>query len=92
MSDLCASGRTGKRFLDSWKSGKSAGSVPSRRGKIDRSSPLHHNNNGNLYSAFGNSKRCTITVNCGTHEKEKKKKKKKKKKEEEEATLREKKQ
>ena len=31
-----------------------------------------NNDNGNLYSAFGNSKRFTITLKCGTHEKKKK--------------------
>ena len=29
----------------------------------------NNNNNGNLYSAVGNLKRFTITLKCGTHEK-----------------------
>ena len=31
-----------------------------------------NDNNGNLYTAFGYSKRFTITLKCGTHEKKKK--------------------
>ena len=30
---------------------------------------INNNNNGNLCSAFGNSKRFTIKLKCGTHEK-----------------------
>ena len=47
----------------------SAGSLSHR--KITENN--NNNNNRNLYSAFSNSKRFTITLKCGTQEKNKKK-------------------